>query len=356
MGDPGQEPKSHLTDGRQVACGVGVSGEPAPCFKLRTSSTDMIDDLRDSENCDALTLAQLEQLLKEGRHLDVAVAFRQQTRPDQFAAFLKSELDPPDLIQSRLHEVILKTRFRGIITTNFDMVFESQSDTLEPLVYPQFLDDPSAIQRDKLLVKIHGCIRRTRSPAENLVLTDESYRILRADRRYRTLMNVFLLGYRILTVGFSLRDPDFLGLIDDLREVFGDELPTIYSLMLEPAHKAREEWRRRGVEIIPYADHSQLLGFFEELQQLSDRAHPLPTVTPVLTESEVNYDALLEQWRRAQRVEEMYEIVQRQIEVLPNDQQRESFLFQLVALSRKHDEMRLTPYLVHWARQHPDAY
>ena len=101
----------------------------------------MIDDLSDSESCDATTLARLEQLLKQGKHLEVALAFKQQTRPDQFAAFIKSELDPPDLVPSKLHQIILKTRFRGIITTNFDMVFESQSDALEPLVYPQFLDE-----------------------------------------------------------------------------------------------------------------------------------------------------------------------------------------------------------------------
>src|SRR5215813_7931540 len=205
--------------------GVRQGGKGLPSWDVLMQH--MIDDLSDSESCEAAALTHIQQLLKAGKHLEVALAFKQQTRQDQFAAFLKSELDPPDLIPSKLHDTILRTSFRGIITTNFDMVFESQSDALDPLVYPQFLDDPSAIQRDKLFAKIHGCIRRTPNLAENLVLTDESYRILRADRRYRALMNVFLLGYRMLTVGFSLRDPDFLGLLDDLREVFGDELPTI---------------------------------------------------------------------------------------------------------------------------------
>lgn len=176
----------------------------------------MIDDLRDSENCDPNDLDLFEAMLQDRRHLEVAREFKDRTRPDQFAAFLKAELDPPDLVHSRLHEVILKTNFRGIITTNFDVVFEFHSDLLDPLVYPQFLEDPSAVQRDRLLAKIHGCVRRTPNLAEDLILTKESYVALRSDRRYKALMNVFLLGYRILTVGFSLRDPDFVGLMEDM--------------------------------------------------------------------------------------------------------------------------------------------
>lgn len=326
------------------ASGVRNGGQGLPDWN--TLIKHMIDDLRDSENCDPLDLELLEALVKDGQHLDVAREFKRRTRPDQFTAFLRAELDPPDVVPSKIHEVILKTKFRGIITTNFDVVFEFHSDVLDPLVYPQFLEDPSTIQRENFLAKIHGCIRRTPNPSENLILTKESYTALRSDRRYQALMNVFLLGYRMLTVGFSLHDPDFLGLISDLREVFGNELPTIYSLMLRPDQKARDEWRKKGIEIIPYQSHGELLGFFEEMLRLSETKYPVPTAAPVPTESEVNYDALLEQWKRAQKVKEMYEIVQRQIELLPNDQQREYFLFQLVALSGKQDEMRLTPHLV----------
>ena len=326
------------------ASAVRQGGKSLPDWD--TLMKHMIDDLRDVESCDATFLAKLEESLKEGKHLEIARAFKELTRPDQFASFLKTELDPSDLVPSQIHQVILMTRFRGIITTNFDVVFEFHNDVLDPLVYPQFLEDPSAIQREKLLVKMHGCIRRTPNLAENLILTEENYAALRSDRRYKALMNVFLLGYRILTVGFSLRDPDFLGLIDDLREVFGNELPTIYSLMLRPDQKARDEWRKKGVAIIPYQSHSELLGFFEEMLQLSEEKHPAPTVTPASEESEIDYDALLEKWQRAQKVEEMHQIVQEQIDRLPNDGQKESFLFRFLAFVGRRDEIRLSPHLV----------
>jgi len=326
------------------ASGVRQGGKGLPDWD--TLVQHMIDDLRDSEKCDAVTLTKLEQSLREGKHLEIARVFKQRTRPDQFAVFLKAELNPPDIASSKVHEVILKTNFRGIITTNFDIVFEYQSNRLQPLIYPQCLDDIDSFRRHGFFAKIHGCIRNTPNLAENLVLTEESYAALRSNYKYHTILQSLFVMCPILSVGFSLRDPDFLGLIDDLRGIFGEGMPTIYALMLEPGHKARDEWREKGVEIIPYQNHSELLGFFEEMLQLSEEKHPVPTVIPVSKESEINYDALLEKWQRAQKVEEMHWLIQQQIDRLPNNGQKESFLFQFLALVGKRDEIRLSPHLV----------
>lgn len=326
------------------ASGVRKGGKGLPDWD--TLMQHMIEDLRDSENCDAGTLSKLEELLKEGKHLEIASVFKQRTRPDQFAAFLKAELDPSDIVSSKVHEDILKTSFRGIITTNFDLVFEYQSNRLQPLVYPQCLDDIDAFRSHGFFAKIHGCIRNTPNLAENLILTEENYVALRSNHKYRTILRSLFVMHPILTVGFSLRDPDFLGLIDDLREIFGEGMPTVYALMLDPGLKARDEWRRKGVEIIPYKDHRELPEFFEEMLQLSEQKHPVPTITLVSRESEIDYDALLEKWRRAQKIEEMHQIIQEQIDRLPNDEQRESFLFRFLALAGSQDENSLSPHLV----------
>jgi hypothetical protein len=326
------------------ASGVREGGKGLPDWD--SLMQHMIDDLRDSEKCDAATLANLEELLRERKPLEIARIFKQRTRPDQFAAFLKAELDPPDITSSKVHEVVLKTNFRGIITTNFDLVFEYQSNRLQPLVYPQCLDDIDSFRRHGFFAKIHGCIRNTPNPAENLVLTEESYAALRSNHKYHTIIRSLFVMHPILTVGFSLRDPDFLGLIDDLLEIFGATMPTVYALMLKPDHKAQDEWREKGVETIPYTNHTELLGFFEEMLQLTEQKHPIPTVTPVSKESEINYDALLEKWQRAQKVEEMHRIVQSQLDRLPNEEQKQSFLLRFLALVGRRDEIRLSSHLV----------
>ena len=82
-------------------------------------------------------------------------------------------------------------------------------------------------------------------------------------------MHSLFLMHPILTVGFSLHDPDFLGLIDDLKKIFKTATPTIYALMLDPGLKIRDGWREKGVEIIPYKSRDELLGFFDEMLRLS---------------------------------------------------------------------------------------
>lgn len=287
----------------------------------------MIDDLRDAETCDAETLRKLDEWLKQGRHLEIAGFFKQRTRADQFAGFLRVNLDPPDIEISKLHELILKTRFHGIVTTNFDMVFERQGNPwLQPLVYPQCFDDIDSFGRPRFFAKIHGCICNTPNLAENLILTEETYAALRLNQKYQTILRSLFTMYRVLTVGFSLRDPDFLGLMDDLREIFGRTTRTVYALMPDPGHKARDAWREKGVEIIPYANHAELATFFEELLHLSDQKHPVPTITPVSKVSEIKYSALQEKWQRAQTIEEMHQIIQKQVDRLPNSEQKEEFL------------------------------
>lgn len=327
------------------ASGVRKGGKGLPDWNALMKR--MIDDLRDSESCEPAALHILEAALKDGKYLEVAQVYKQRTRPDQFAAFLKTELDPPDIAESKVHQTILRINFRGIITTNFDRVFERQSDLLVPLVYPQCLDDIDGFRRsDRFFAKIHGCLRFTPDLAENLVLTEESFSSLRSNLKYQTILRSWFVTHGILTAGFSLNDPDFLGLVGDLRESLGSSMPTIYSLMRDPGAKAREEWLKQCVKIIPYNSHSELLGFFEELLELSEKRHPAPAVEATSKLSEIDFGAIVENWRRAQKLEDATALLQDQIDRLPGKEQREDFLFRFFAMVSDNEGIRLTPHLV----------
>lgn len=333
-----------------VGAGLSASGVRADGTGLPDWDTlilRMIDDLRDADNCDAQYLESLEEMVRQGKHLQAALTFKQRTRPDQFVAFLKQALNPPDLCTSPLHEVILKTPFRGIITTNFDMVFEHQSNRLQPLVYPQFLDDIDSFRKPGFLAKIHGCIYKTGNLAENVILTEDSYEALRTNPKYKIILNSLFVMHPVLTVGFSLRDPDFIGILADLKEALGENMPTIYSLMYRPERTAREAWRNQGVEIIPYSEHSELLSFFKEMQSLTGTTkHHTPQMVPTNKESQIDYDNLLNAWSKTQTIEGTYELVQKQINALPTNTQKEAFLFQLLALIEREDQICLAPHLV----------
>jgi hypothetical protein len=91
-------------------------------------------------------------------------------------------------------------------------------------------------------------------------------------------MRGWFLGYTVLIVGFSLTDPDFLGVIKDLRKVFKDDLPTLYALMRRPTEEQCRSWRTKAVQLIPYKEHRDLREFFAELLELSEVKYPSMTL------------------------------------------------------------------------------
>jgi hypothetical protein len=324
--------------------GVRKNGKGLPTWKQLIQ--DMIEDLKDSEKCDEITLQKIGDQFQRNEYLKIAQIFREKTRPDQYAAFLKEQLDPNDLTTSKVHELILSIDFKGIITTNFDCVFENQSNRLQPLIYPQGFEDISAFRRHGFFAKIHGCIRNTANPSENLILSEESFLSLRSSPKYQTILKSLFLLHPLLTVGFSLTDPDFLGLVDDLKEIFNESMPTIYSLMLTDDETLRAEWRSRGVEIIPYKEHTELIPFFSELKHLTNTNGTIQELIPSEKEAEIDYNKYLYLWRHSQSKEDLYTITKKQLDKFKNVKEKEAFIFQLLTILNTDDTYLLAPTLV----------
>lgn len=219
------------------------------------------------------TITRLRALPWKSYCLEVAEEFKKSTRSDAYALFLREQLDPPDFVRSSIHEILLAIEFKGIITTNFDRVIEFHTDRFRPLIYPHFLEEPTAFQRGRYLAKIHGCISSP-NPAKNLVLTKSDYLRLSKNKKYQELMKSIFLANAILIVGFSLTDPDFLRVTESLRNVFHDGLPTIYALIRMASQEQCRRWREIGVEIIRYEEHRELRGFFSELLDVSESKYP----------------------------------------------------------------------------------
>ena len=326
------------------AAGVRKNNKGLPTWKQLIQA--MVEDLKDSDKCDEISLQKIDDLFKKTHYLKITKFFRQKTRPDQYAAFLKEQLDPSDLIPSKVHEIILSIDFKGIVTTNFDCVFENQSNRLQPLIYPQSFDDISSFRRHGFFAKIHGCIRNTANPVDNLILSEESFLSLRSNQKYKQLLQSIILLNPLLTVGFSLTDPDFLGLIEDLKEIYSDTLPTIYSLMLTDNESLRAEWREKGVEIIPYKDHNELISFFSELKQLTNSNGTIQELKPTEKESEIDYDKYLNLWRKTQSKEELFTVTKKQLDKFKTVKEKEAFLFQLLAIINPDEAYLLTPHLI----------
>ncbi len=325
----------------------------------------MIKDLEGAGRCDKTKTEQLRAMLKEDppRYLDVAEEFWKAHIHDQggYERFLRRHLNPPDLIESEIHRLILNIGFTGLVSYNFDLVFEKLDDhRWTPVVYPDLMEQIDHFQRKFFFAKIHGCISR---PASSLVLTRSSYEKLRLHPNYRDLIATVLFAHKVLCVGFSLRDPDFQSIIQDLKNRWGPPLPPLYALMRDPGESARSEWLARGIDILPYEEHEQITDLFQALAGLPtrgdyrarrpvDRGGPRHRPGPKRRNKDqrrpkgvdseaTNISALLVEWQEAPKIEDMDRILSDHLLALSTVESKEGLLFRLGALC----EPRQAPHL-----------
>jgi hypothetical protein len=329
----------------------------------------MIAHLEESARCNKAALTRLRTMMKDDppRYLDVAEAFAKahEHDTDGYEQFLRQHLAPGDLVDSELHKVILNIGFRGIVSYNFDMVFERQSDRLDKVVYPSLLEQVGRFRRKGLFVKLHGSID---GPAKQLVLTRTSFERLTADERYVQLMRTIFLGHVVLCAGFSLRDPDFQSILADLKNCWGNEMPLLYALMLDPGETVRDEWYKKGVDILPYSEHGEALDFFRKLGMCEDRrisapARPSDTARRPRgarppagageAESRRTLDAegeelrtLVKDWAKKQKIEEMHAIVSAYLEKYSSLADKEGALFRIAALAPEDHALHVCEHLV----------
>lgn len=329
----------------------------------------MVMRLEEAGRCDSAKIQQLRAMLKEDppRYLEVAEEFSKAHTHDQdgYQTFLRRQLMPDDLVESEIHKLILGIGFRGIVSYNFDMVFEKLLNKEPPIVYPELMDQVGHLQRSGFFAKIHGCISR---PASRLVLTRTSYDELRRHPNYGRLVSTVLFAHKVLCVGFSLRDPDFQSIIADLKDHWGEHLPPLFALMRNPGEDVRTEWLKKGVDILTYDGHNEIKDFFSELATLSSekptqgsksairgkrRSKPEPARRGLAQQPSkgvvgagTDIVALLDEWQETQKIEEMDHVLVEQLARLQTISQKEALLFQLAALCKPNYSPHLCRQLI----------
>jgi hypothetical protein len=157
------------------------------------------------------------------------------------ASYLQLRLGGPEKLQqavttiirdsgqnySLTHGLLASLPAREAITTNYDRLFEAAwaSAAAEPssgAAQVRVVEDTSIIPRPiqpnarRWLLKLHGCVTRP----TDIVLTRESY--IRYHNQYAALEGILqatLLTRHLLFVGFSLRDDNFIRILDAVRRV-----------------------------------------------------------------------------------------------------------------------------------------
>lgn len=180
---------------------------------------------------------------------------------------LQGYIDLPHILPLPSHDLLANMPFSAFMTTNFDQLMERALDKNRKK-YSTIIsnEDVARWKGNQIpLVKLHGCISR---PTSIIAAEDECFSL---QQKYPVVsaLTVTLLSNRvILFLGYSLQDPDFHRMYEEVKTILGNHMPTSYAIVKEPSDYQIDYWKANGLTLI----NSDLTAFLRELLRTSLRA------------------------------------------------------------------------------------
>jgi hypothetical protein len=184
---------------------------------------------------------------------------------------------------SSAHDLVARLPCDLFYTTNFDELLErslyNRSVERFPVVVSESDAQYNSDRRGLQVRKVHGTISRP----DGLVITRQDFAQVRSKNPVivETLRN-HLRSYTFLFIGYSLSDPDFAAIYDDVFLTMGEAHQKHFICAPAATEFEREDLRQRGLEVLDILDwdaarkdpSSGLVAFLEDLvTRTDDLAH-----------------------------------------------------------------------------------
>lgn len=135
--------------------------------------------------------------------------------------------------------------FNRIVTTNWDTFLEQNMNVLVPMVEDR--DIPFWDDSKRQIIKIHGCVTRPYT----IIATRMDYnRCLDTNPFIINKLKDLMATKTFIYVGFSMLDPDFHILIDEMIARLGDFKKLSYAIDPCASTETTELWKSKRVKII----------------------------------------------------------------------------------------------------------
>ena len=185
-------------------------------------------------HCSTEEHASLRSFFIEEGPLDCAQLFRQTVGEANYREFLLSQFDAgrqPFIRTTPSHAALVRLDLPLLFTTNYDELIEAAyheaGQQLRVTISEEQFKARRAERPDRHLVKLHGSIEQP----DSIVLTRSDYAQARVDRKEMLgFLRTEMAETSFLFVGFSLSDPNFNLLHDDIRLVYGMNVPASYAV------------------------------------------------------------------------------------------------------------------------------
>jgi hypothetical protein len=162
-----------------------------------------------------------------------------------------------------------------LVTTNFDLLFESAAPKL-PRWTPSQLPDLRRHERFHGIVHLHGMFDDSYSKplGGNLVLSSSEFgRAYLAEGWATHFIREAIRRYLIVFVGYTADDPPVQYLLEALNRVAADPPRSLYAFQAGREDVAKVLWKQKGVTAIAYQSDNNHDALWQTLTAWSERAH-----------------------------------------------------------------------------------
>lgn len=222
----------------------------------------------------------INKAISNGKFLYAASLSKKQLTSQEYAYFLKKEMDNETFQPSKLHEAIVQLGCNNYVTTNYDKLFEKtlrlRGREIQVISNKNLVELPMINRLDacNYILKSHGDI----DDIESIILTREDYAKLYQDTSNiaQTLKTLFLTR-TVIFVGFGLNDPDFDYIRDHITNTYGCKQIVHYAIMSDMEEEEKRYWKEQySIKVLAYhttkeelkQEHGELLRLIKKIGEI----------------------------------------------------------------------------------------
>ncbi len=202
-------------------------------------------------------LTEIRQLVEAGSLLTAASLSRTLMRPADFAEFIDSVFIAPNHAPHSIHNLVVDLGPTSFITTNYDRLIEKAFDKVHSGQVLRVVNNNQTVEQARIMK--YGASQFVFTPhgraehSDTIILATEDYRSLRMWSATLETLRHLLISRPIVYIGFSLQDPDFLFLKDEIAETYQGGEREHFAIMPDVSDLQKRFWRDQyGINIVSY--------------------------------------------------------------------------------------------------------
>ena len=185
---------------------------------------------------------------------------------DALDAIIKRSLPDERVRPGKLHDMLMRLRWKDVFTTNYDTLLERAAQNTDRYYQVVINKDDLLYQTSPRIIKLHGSFPHQHP----FIMSEEDFRTYPATYpEYINTVRQALIENLFCLIGFSGDDPNFLNWLGWLRDVMGDKVSPVYSITWRKNPLPEPEvnlFKKRKIEMVNLGEIDGLNGYKEAFE------------------------------------------------------------------------------------------